>query len=111
MAVGVSLYPTSTAPRAVAELEFVRRNHTHPVNGKDGDHPITDIVIHHTARFGEPLDSQIRQLGELTSYHRLCDWFEAHWSLSAAQLQPLVAAKLEEALRESRERGWEPPST
>jgi hypothetical protein len=72
-----------------------------------GDHPITDIVIHHIARFGEPLDTQIRQLGELMSYHRLCDWFDGHWSLTAEQLQPLVAAKLKEALQDARERGWE----
>ena len=63
------------------------------MNGKPGDHPITDIVLHRIARYGEPLDSQIRQLGELMSYHRLCDWFEQHWSRSPQQLEPIVGGK------------------
>jgi len=77
------------------------------MNGKHGDHPITDIVRHRIAIYGDPLDSQIRQLGELMSYHHLCDWFEQHWSLSREELQPLVAAKLVELQRDADERGWE----
>ena len=77
------------------------------MNGKHGDHPITDIVRHRIAVYGDPLDSQIRQLGELMSYHRLCDWFEQHWSLSPEELQPLVASKLDECKRAAREGGWE----
>jgi hypothetical protein len=66
------------------------------MNGKPGDHPITDLIIHHIAVFGEPLDTQLRQLGELMSYDRLCDWYQQHWSIPAHELQPLVAAKLAE---------------
>jgi hypothetical protein len=32
------------------------------VNGKRGDHPITDIVVYGDAIFGEPADSMIREL-------------------------------------------------
>ena len=46
------------------------------MNGKPGDHPITDLMVHRIAVFGEPLDTQLRQLGELMSYDRLCDWFQ-----------------------------------
>jgi hypothetical protein len=87
------------------QLVLVRRNFC--MNGKPGDHPITDLMIHHIAVFGEPLDTQLRQLGELMSYDRLCDWFQQHWSTPAEQLQPLVAAKLEELRRDACERGWE----
>ena len=31
-------------------------------NGKPGDHPYTDIVTHGANRFGEPLDSLVREL-------------------------------------------------
>jgi len=79
------------------------------MNGKPGDHPITDLMVHHIAVYGEPLDTQLRQLGELMSYRRLCDWFQQHWSTPAEQLQPLVAAKLEELRRDAQERGWEKP--
>jgi hypothetical protein len=77
------------------------------MNGKPGDHPITDIMVYKIAVYGEPLDSQLRQLGELMSYRRLCDWFEQHRSTPTAQLQPLVAAKLEEVRRDTEERVWE----
>jgi hypothetical protein len=76
-------------------------------NGKPGDNPITDLMIHRIAVFGEPLDTQLRQLGELMSYHRLCDWFEQHWSSSPEQLQPIVTEKLDEMRRTAREGGWE----
>ena len=77
------------------------------MNGKPGDHPITDLMVHRIAVFGEPLDGQLRELGQLMSYQRLCDWFQQHWSLPPQELQPLVTAKLEELRRDARERGWE----
>ena len=77
------------------------------MNGKHGDHPITDIVRHRISVYGDPLDSQIRQLGELMSYHRLCDWFEQHWSVPNEQLEPIVSAKLEEMRSAAQEGGWE----
>jgi hypothetical protein len=40
-------------------------------------------------------------------YHRLCDWFEQHWSKSPGELQPIVAVKLEEMRHAAREGGWE----
>ena len=80
------------------------------MNGKPGDHPITDIMVHQIAVFGEPVDSQLRQLGELMSYQRLCDWFDLHSSKSPEELQPLVAAKLQELRQDAQERGWETPS-
>ena len=69
------------------------------MNGKPGDHPITDIVLHRTCRYGELLDSRIRQLGELMSYHRLCDWFEQPGPDHHSSSEPIVAAKLEEMRR------------
>jgi hypothetical protein len=77
------------------------------MNGKRGDHPITDLMIHHIAVFGEPLDTHLRQLGELMSYDRLCDWFQPYWTTPPERLQPLVASKLAELRRDAKERGWE----
>jgi len=77
-------------------------------NGKPGDHPITDLMIHHISVYGEPLDSQLRQRGDLMSYHRLCDWFEQqHWTTPKEQLEPIVAEKLKELKRDAKDRGWE----
>ena len=77
------------------------------MNGKHGDHPITDIIVHHLAVYGEPLDTELRELGQLMSYKSLCDWFEPHWMTPAAELGPLVAAKLEAMRRNAKDRGWE----
>jgi hypothetical protein len=78
-------------------------------NGKPGDHPITDLMIHHLSVYGEPLDTELRQLGELMSYHRLCDWFEQeqYWTTPNEELEPIVAAKLETLKRDAQDRGWE----
>ena len=78
-------------------------------NGKPGDHPITDLMIHHFSVYGEPLDTELRQLGELMSYHRLCDWFEKgqYWTAPKEKLEPIVVAKLETLKRDAQDRGWE----
>ena len=31
-------------------------------NGKPGDHPLTDIVVHGIEVFGEPIDARVRRL-------------------------------------------------
>jgi hypothetical protein len=33
-------------------------------NGKPGDHPYTDVVVHGAKRFGEPIDGLLRQLAK-----------------------------------------------
>ena len=78
-------------------------------NGKPGDHPITDLMIHHLSVYGDPLDTELRQLGEFMSYDRLCDWFEQgrYWTTPKEELEPIVAAKLETLKRDAQDRGWE----
>jgi hypothetical protein len=78
-------------------------------NGNPGDHPITDLMIHHLSVYGEPLDTKLRQLGELMSYHRLCDWFEQrkYWTTAKEELEPIVAVKLKTLKRDAQDRGWE----
>ena len=81
------------------------------MNGKHGDHPIADIVIHRIAVYGEPVDSQLRQLGELMSYQRLCDCFQEHWPAPPDQLQPIVVAELARRRRDAADRGRETPES
>jgi hypothetical protein len=78
-------------------------------NGRPGDHPITDLMIHQLSVYGEPLDTKLRQIGELMSYHRLCDWFEQgqYWTTPKEELGPIVTAKLETLKRDALNRGWE----
>lgn len=37
-------------------------------NGKPGDHPYTDIVVHGAAKFGEPLDGLVREMSRTGGY-------------------------------------------
>jgi hypothetical protein len=66
-------------------------------------------MIHHLSVYGEPLDTELRQLGELMSYHRLCDWFEQgrYGATPKERLAPIVTAKLETLKRDAQDRGWE----
>ena len=66
-------------------------------------------MVYHISVFGKPLETQLRLLGELMSYKRLCEWYQPYWTTPADELQLLVAAKLEELRRDARERGWENP--
>jgi hypothetical protein len=59
------------------------------MNGNPGDHPIRDIMVHHHSVYGEPLDAQLRELGELISYQRLSDWFQQHWLRRQIRFSPL----------------------
>jgi hypothetical protein len=60
-------------------------------NGKMGDHPITDILIHKRLTFSEEADRLIKQINDLGGRQQLnglCDW-----------LSPPELPVLEELLR------------
>ena len=42
-------------------------------NGKPGDHPLTDILLHGGSEFGEPVDSFVRDLAATASFERARD--------------------------------------
>ncbi|MEM6820912.1 MAG: hypothetical protein AAF558_03060 [Verrucomicrobiota bacterium] len=39
-------------------------------NGKPGDHPYSDIFIHHSKIFGDEIDSLIRELNETPHFEK-----------------------------------------
>jgi hypothetical protein len=71
-------------------------------NGKIGDHPLSDIIVHREEVFGDRIDGLIRELARFTSMQRLYkmfDWFDPP-PLSEFEMQ------LEEALRLARSSIW-----
>ena len=52
------------------------------VNGKPGDHRLTDILIHHREVYGEESDSLIKKIAGLSSRRELHEWWEKEigWS-------------------------------
>jgi len=77
------------------------------MNGKPGDHPITDIVCHNLSVFGEPTDSHIRKLSKLMDHHRLCDWFERLPADKPEVVSRAVEQKLAAMTKHAEDSGWE----
>lgn len=77
------------------------------MNGKTGDHPISDIVHYGLSVYGEPTDSNIRKLATLMDYHRLCDWYDQLRSDRTQDIPSEVENKLAELTRHAKESGWE----
>jgi hypothetical protein len=44
-------------------------------NGKLGDHPLTDILIHKRNTYGQEADSLIRKIAEMCSNRELQEWW------------------------------------
>ncbi len=47
------------------------------MNGKPGDHPLTDVLIHNLVVFGDPWDDELREIVHLLGTERAYDWFNA----------------------------------
>ena len=78
-------------------------------NGKPGDHPLTDILVHKTQVYGPEADELIRKIGELCSSRELDEWWqrEIAWSQDKELVLRKARARYDELLRRAREGGWE----
>ena len=83
-------------------------------NGKIGDHPFTDIMIHNRRVYSELADSLIRKIADLGGR----DQIEAKLLSEYNEFANPDVPKLEQELQsihtrleaEARERGWELPT-
>jgi hypothetical protein len=57
------------------------------MNGKQGDHPLTDIVIHGLTVFSPEIDAKVRDLDELGSFQNT---IAGYWLLEASGLVQLA---------------------
>jgi hypothetical protein len=78
-------------------------------NGKPGDHPLTDILIHKLNVYGREADDLIRRIAELCSRQEMDEWWnsEIGWSPDRDSILSKVQRRHNELLRRARERGWE----
>ena len=80
-------------------------------NGKPGDHPITDVMIHNSVVFSEPWDSELRKIVDLLGYEGTHEWFNAHcWSKPEREVRLAISRKLADLRKEAVDRCWETPS-
>jgi hypothetical protein len=80
------------------------------MNGKRGDHPLTDILVHKLEIYGPEADELIREISELSSRRELYEWWDEE--ISGTGDRELVLGKAEARYRElmlrSRASGWKP---
>ena len=80
------------------------------MNGKLGDHPLTDILLHNHEVYGKTCDNLIKEISKLVSREDLYEMFDWTYSLTKEQLndfEKVVTEKLETLKNEAKERGWE----
>jgi hypothetical protein len=79
------------------------------MNGKPGDHPVTDILVHKHAVYGREADELIRKIAALCSRRELDEWWEREigWSKDPDLVLGKASARYAELLKKAKESGWE----
>jgi hypothetical protein len=77
------------------------------VNGRPGDHPRTDLLIHGLEVYGQETDDLLRGLLKLMPHYAFDEWFESLRPLSGARIRQMASEKLAELREDAKERGWE----
>lgn len=80
-------------------------------NGKIGDHPLTDIVIHNQRVYSEAADSLVRKIAALGGRGEIEDKLLLEYSELSSPDIPKLERELqliyERLASEARRRGWE----
>lgn len=79
------------------------------MNGKPGDHPLTDLLAHKLEVYGREADELIRKIAALCSPRELDDWWqrEIGWSKDSDSVLRKASARYAELLKRAKESGWE----
>lgn len=76
-------------------------------NGKQGDHPLTDILHYKTATYSDTADESIRQIAELVSRDHLYELFDWWNPPPMEEFESKLNECLVDMRRDAKERGWE----
>ena len=79
------------------------------MNGKPGDHPLTDILVHKHQIYGQEADELIRKISALCSRRELDEWWEREigWSKDADLVGRKAHSRYLELAKRAKESGWE----
>lgn len=77
------------------------------VNGRLGDHPITDILIHNVTVFSPAIDNLIKEMARLAGEDRLYEMFDWFSPPDLPELEGELRETLDKLKNEAKERGWE----
>jgi len=78
-------------------------------NGKPGDHPLTDILVHNLKVYGQEGDDLIRKIAELCCRRELDEWWqrEIGWSHDDHLVVCKAQMRFDELLQRAKQPGWE----
>jgi hypothetical protein len=78
------------------------------MNGKPGDHPLTDILVHKLEVFSPETDELIRGISDCSSRHELYEWWntEIKDSTDRELVQRKAEVRYAELLQRTRSSGW-----
>lgn len=78
-------------------------------NGKPGDHPLTDILVHRLKVYGREADELIRKIAELSSRRELDEWWkkEIGWSPEHDLVVRKARIRFDELFERAKRSGWE----
>lgn len=82
-------------------------------NGKPGDHPLTDILVHRLAVYGDEADDLIRKIAELCSRRELDEWWQSEigWSPERHLVINKVRMRLDELLQRAKDSDGRPSNS
>jgi hypothetical protein len=78
-------------------------------NGKIGDHPVSDILVHRKTVYGNEADELIRRMDELSGTKEVYEWWEREigWSANPQTVLGKARSKVSALEKKARESGWE----
>jgi hypothetical protein len=105
--VAISKRRADRAPPLIADVRCHRRGIV--PNGKHGDHPLTDILIHHAEVYGPDVDDLIRKIAALSSRRELDQWWEREigWTPEPSSVLAKAQTHYAELLKRANDSGWE----
>ena len=77
------------------------------MNGKHGDHPLTDILNHGVEVFGPEPDALIREISALGGRDELNEIVGPNYNHDPARLRSRLAPVRDRLRQEATDRGWE----
>ena len=80
-------------------------------NGKPGDHPYTDIVLHGLSVYTPAIDALVREIANLGGRDEISDMLllesNEYSRPDVAKLERVLTEIRDRRARDARERGWE----
>ncbi|MCK9614269.1 MAG: hypothetical protein M0R48_02050 [Candidatus Omnitrophica bacterium] len=76
-------------------------------NGKHGDHPLTDILIHKVPVFSTSIDKLITEIARFIPNYKLREMFNWFSPPPLPEFEKQLKEVLDKARQEAKEKGWE----